>query len=136
MELKLKDYIKPGEIVSFVNFRGSFKNLRNNSKISYVLDEEKKDDINIQDYFEKNISSFSKSKFQDACKMVLLDFNILNKNWKDLSKTENKRLQFVEALLTHSDTIVFQNYEIGFYGKDKSFYQKLFQKLTDRKSVV
>lgn len=130
MEIKLKDFIKPGKIVSFVHFCGSFKNLKNNKKISYVLDEVKKDDRNVQDYFEKSISSFSESKFQDACKMVLLDSNVLKKSWNDLSKTENKRLQFVEALLNQSETIVFQNYENGFYGKDRSYYQKLFQKLT------
>lgn len=130
MEIKLKDFIKPSQVIAFVNFNGSFKNLESNQKIFYVLDDKKSHDKIVRDYFIEKIIDFSESKFQDACKMVLLDYSVLDKNWNQLSKTEMKRLQFVEALLNRSETILFQNFELGFYGKDRSYYQKLFVKLT------
>ena len=130
MEIKLKDFIKQGKIISFLNFSGSFEKLINNQKISYVLDNRKKYEKKVRDYFQETIFDFSESKFQDACKMVLLDPNVLEKSGISLSRTEYKRLQFVEALLNRSETILFQNFELGFYGKDRSYYHKLYLKLT------
>lgn len=130
MEIKLKDFIKHNEIVGFVNFSGSFHKLKNNSKISYVLDSKYHQNLLVRTYLEKNFENFSFSKFQDACRMVLLDGQILNTNMKNLSYTESKRLRFVEALLNRSETIVFDSFEKGFYGRDRSYYQKLLVKLT------
>ncbi len=130
MEIKLKDFIKPQEIVALVNFSGSFHKFKNNSKIAYITDSLYFQNMLVENYFKKLISNFSISKFQDACKMVLLDIRILKANLKNLSRTEAKRLRFVEALLLNSETLVFASFEKGFYGKDQAYYQKLLLKLT------
>lgn len=130
MEVKLKDFIQPGQIISFVHFKGTFNNLKSNSNIFYILDEEYRQNMNVQKYFEKKFESFSLSKFQDACKMVMLSEKVLENNLKNLSRTEAKKLRFVEALLCHSETLVFYHFEEGFYAKDRAYYQKLFLKLT------
>lgn len=128
--MKLKDYIKVGEVVAFVNFSVSFQKLKNNSKISYVTDYQMKQNMNVRKYLEKNIPNFSMQKFEDACKMVLLSSKVIGYNLKDLSRTEMKQLSLVEALLWNASTIVFQNFEEGFYEKNRNYYQKLFLKLT------
>ena len=99
MEIRLKDFIKPGKIVSFVNFSGSFGRLKNSKKISYVGDEVFQQNISVQKYFEKKLGSFSKEKFLDACRMVLLDPDVIYGNVSKLSYTEAKKLRFVEALI-------------------------------------
>lgn len=130
MEIRLKDFIKPGKIVSFVNFSGSFGRLKNSKKISYVVDEVFQQNISVQKYFEKKLGSFSKEKFLDACRMVLLDPDVIYGNVSKLSYTEAKKLRFVEALLFQSETILLVNFERGFSFKSRSYYQKLFSKLT------
>jgi len=130
MEIKLKDFIESGKIVALVNFSGSFHKLKNNSKISYVLESGYRQNIKVQKYFEKIFPSFSKEKFYDACKMTLLDPTVLECNLSRLSMTEAKKLRLVEALLWGSDTIVLVHFERGFYQKSRQYYQKLFQKLT------
>lgn len=130
MEIKIKDFIHPGKIVSFVNFTGNFCKLKNNAKISYILNTPFQQNISVQKYLEKKLVSFSHERFCDACKMVLLDEKILHANLSKLSFTESKQIRFVEALLLNSETLVFINYEQGFHGKNRSYYQKLFLKLT------
>lgn len=137
MEIKLKDFIAPCEITAFVNFNGSFQNLKNNDQISYVLDTPYSRKGSVHKYLEKSVPSFSVDKFYNACRMVLLSGDILERNINTLSRTEMKQLRFVESLLHGSDTIVFENFEQGFYGKNRSYYQKLFQKLTKYgKSII
>lgn len=130
MEVKIKDFIQKGQIVSLVHFNGTLHHLKNNSNIFYILNNGYRQNMNVQKYFEKNFENFSLSKFRDACKMVLLSETVLENNLKNLSKTEAKKLKFVEALLQHSETLVFFHFEDGFYGKDRLYYQKLFLKLT------
>lgn len=130
MEIKLKDFIKTGEIVSFVHFSGSFRKLKNNANISYVLDIPYRQNMLVHNYLKKNIPSFQAQRFYDACKMVLLDFSVFHKNLKDLSYTEMKKLRFVEALMYHSETIVFENFFRSFYGRDINYYRKLILKMT------
>ncbi|MCI8575358.1 MAG: hypothetical protein HFI09_02705 [Bacilli bacterium] len=129
MEVKLKDFIEPGKILAFVNFRGSFQKLKNNAKISYIVDDLFLQNISVHKYLEKKLGNYSKEKFLDACRMVLLDAAVLNRNVSKLSSTEAKKLRFVEALLFHSETLLFVHFEKGFLFKSRSYYQKLFLKL-------
>jgi len=130
MEIKLKDFVKPDKIVAFVNFSGSFQKFKNNSKVSYVLDIPYKQNMIARKYLEKTFSNLSQDKLEKACRMALLDLSILDCNLNKLSRTEAKRLRFVEALLYNSETLIFVNFEDGFYGKKRGYYQKLFLKLT------
>lgn len=130
MEIRLKDFIQPGKIVTFVNFSGSFRHFKNTKKVAYVIDEVFHQNISVQKYFEKKLGTFSQEKFVDACRMVLLDPEIIHGNVSKLSYTEAKKLRFVEALLFHAETILFVNFEQGFTFKSRSYYQKLFSKLT------
>ena len=118
MEIRLKDFIQPGKIVTFVNFSGSFRHFKNTKKVFHQ-------NISVQKYFEKKLGTFSQEKFVDACRMVLLDPEIIHGNVSKLSYTEAKKLRFVEALLFHAETILFVN-----TFKIRSYYQKLFSKLT------
>lgn len=137
MAIKLKDFILDNEVVALVNFPGSFQKLKSNSNVFYVLDFPSRQNMKVINYFKKNVPSYSSKKFLDACKMVLLDAQVLDYNLRDLSRTEIKKLRFVEALLSQSKTLVFENFERGFYGKDRAYYQKLLLKLTKYgKSIV
>ena len=129
MEVKLKDFIEPGKIVALVNFRGSFQKLKNNHKISYIVDDLFLQNISVYKYLEKRLGQFSKEKFEDACRMALLDSSILEQNVSKLSYTESKKLRFVEALLLNSETFFFVHFENGNLFKNRSYYQKLFLKL-------
>lgn len=131
MEIQLKDFIQSGKIVAFLNFSGSFCKLKNNSKIAYITSTPFCQNISVQKYLEKKVSSFSKEKFINACRMVLLNSDILSQNVSRLSFTEMKKLRFVEALLISSEVLVFVDFEQGFYDKSRSYYQKLFVKLTN-----
>lgn len=130
MEIKLKDFVESGKVKAFVNFSGSFQKFKNNTKISYILDASYKQNVTVQKYLEKMFSNLSFDRLEKACRMALLDSSILEENLSKLSKTEAKRLRFVEALLWNSETFVFDHFEEGFYGKKRSYYQKLFLKLT------
>ncbi len=130
MEIQLKSFIKEHSIVSCVNFPVSFQKHKNNSKISYITNEPYLQNIRVQKYFEKHFHPFSVSKFSDACRMVLLSPKILENNISQLSYTEMKKLRFVEALLSRCEVFVFVDFEQGFYAKSRSYYQKLFLKLT------
>lgn len=130
MEIKLKDFIKKGEIIAFVHFSGSFRKFKNNKNISYVLDESMHQNMLVENYFKKLCLNYESSRFLNACKMVLLESDILKKNIKNLSRTEIKKLRFVEALLNQSETIVFENFFSGFYGKDINYFRKLLIKMT------
>ena len=90
MEIKLKDFIKPQEIVALVNFSGSFHKFKNNSKIAYITDSLYFQNMLVENYFKKLISNFSISKFQDACKMVLLDIRIFESKFKEFVKNRSK----------------------------------------------
>lgn len=130
MEINIKDYVAENEIVALVHFTGSFFSLKNSSNISYILDIPFRKNIYVRKYLEEIIPSFSYQKFQKACKMVLLDESVFQKNLKYLSRTECKKLRFILALLSGSKILVFQDFEQGFYKKERSYYQKLFKKLT------
>ncbi len=130
MEIKLKNYIAPGKVIGFVHFPGSFAKLNNNKKISYITDEMFHQNISVQKYLEKHIPSFSVEKFEQACKMTLFDQSVLSRCVCHLSKTEMKKLRLVEGLLLNSETLVLVNFERGFYGKSRNYFQKLFLKLT------
>lgn len=129
MEVQLKNFIKSGNIISFVNFSGSFQKLKNNKKISYIIDDKFHQNISVRKYLEKKLGTFSHSKYVDACKMVLLDPEIINGNVSKISSTEAKKLRFVEALLLNSETFLFVNFEQGFVFKSRCYFQKLFKKL-------
>lgn len=130
MEIKLKDFVMPGQVVAFVNFSGAFHKFKNNSKVSYVLDVPYKQNMIVRKYLEKTFSNLSMERLEKACRMALLDLEVLDFNLSRLSRTEAKRLRFVEALLYNSETLIFENFESGFYGKNRSYFQKLFLKLT------
>jgi translation initiation factor RLI1 len=130
MEIKLKDFFELGKIVSFVNFHGSFQKCKNSGKIAYIFDEPFLQNISVDKYLKKKIKNFSKEKFEQACRMALLDVSILTQNISKLSYTETKKLRFVEGLLFHSEVFLFVNFEKGFLFKNRSYYQKLFLKLT------
>lgn len=129
MEIKLKDYLKSGEIIAFVNFTASFQKSKSNRKISYVLDTPIRQNIKVKNYFAKNKSDLSEKRLEDACKMALLSPSILSRNMKDLSFTEIKKVRLVEGLLNNSESFVFVHFERGFYEKARKYYQKLFQKM-------
>ena len=63
MEIKLKDFIKTGEIVSFVHFSGSFRKLKNNANISYVLDIPYRQNMLVHNYLKKIFHRFKHSAF-------------------------------------------------------------------------
>lgn len=130
MEIKLKEFVHPGEIIAFVNFGDSFQKLKNSKQIYIINNKEMKQNIKVGTYLEKNVSSFSRDRFENACRMVCLDSNVFSRNLKYLSKTESKKLQFVLALLSGAEVFLFDHFEDGFYGKSRSYYQKLFLKLT------
>lgn len=137
MEIRLKNFIKKKEIVALVHFTGSFNDLNSNKKIFYVLNTSYLKNGTVRKYLKQRIVDFSLEAFQKACKMVLLSVDVINKNMKDLSRTELKKLYFVTALLLQSEVIVFDHFEEGFYGKDQLYYQRLFQKLiTYGKSII
>lgn len=137
MEIQLKNLIESEKIVSCVNFPIFLKKHKNNSKISYITNEPYVQNIRVQKYLEKIISDFTIPKFQDACRMVQLSSDVISKNISSLSKTEMKKLRFVEALLYRSEILLFVDFEQGFYFKSRSYYQKLFLKLTHYgKSIV
>ena len=137
MEIQLKNLIESNKIVSCIHFPISFKKVKNNSKIAYVTNAPYLQNIRVQKYFEKHIPDFAINKFQDACRMVQLSSSVLDCNISRLSFTEMKKLRFVEALLYHSEVLVFVDFEQGFYAKSRSYYQKLFLKLTKYgKSIV
>ncbi len=130
MEIKLKNFIEPGKIVSFLNFSGSFQKFKSNKKVCYVLDTPFTKNIKVGNYFRKYFSNYTESKFRDACRIALLDPIVVDTNLKNLSKTEIKKVRFVEGLMYQSDTFVFVNFEKGFYEKNRAYYRKLFLKLT------
>ncbi len=130
MEIRLKDYIKPGEVTAFVHCPSNFYKFKNNRSISYITDEIFHQNISVQKYLEKRIEKFSLEKFDRACQMVQLDENICFRNVSKLSRTEMKKLRLIEALLLNSETLVFVNFEQGFYEKSRNYYQKLLLKLT------
>lgn len=130
MEIKLKDFIKKGEIVSFVNFSGDFSKLKNTAKISYITNEPFKMNVTVKRYFERRLPEVSEDKLKNAFKIANLSLDVLTYHVANLSTTECRLVHFIEALLLNSEVLVFQNFTSGFYRKSCDYYQKLFLKLT------
>lgn len=70
-------------------------------------------------------------RVKQACKMVLLEESLLDRNPQTLSSKESKKLSLACALIGNPDVLVLEDFSYGFSHHELEYYQKLFHKLCD-----